>query len=514
VISRPAPSRLAARLRLAWRLVAIGLGLLVLSAPRASWGSPSSSELSLNAQLSRKITQDQLVRQAAYVLATEVTMDTDGYPLPGVPLTGGGPIGGGFIPSTSAAPKTDGYGIKLGYCAWDNGAVNNHAGYLPGTQSMAAITIAVVSPGADNLFQTTCAQVAAGGLAQAAGDDYVVAYTAGQIISGVQGSSYFGNPVANLAALTAINPSTLSDGQVRLVQATNTLYVYHAATGWTPINGGYFQSTGSGGDIYYSGGNVAIGQATATNALNVNSTSGGIPLGLSSTGVRAGIALLDSPGGATNGFMSFDKNLNATRLGASASNSSVQLVTGGGTVTVSALGVLLAPQGIVTSSLTSTGTLALSGTNGLSLAGPVTVTGGLTASALSATTISVGAYPVWHAGNFNPATKVDTATQVIAGVGLAGGGTLASNVTLQLATSGVTAGTYSNLQIDAFGRVTSARSLAASDVTGALTYTPVNKAGDTMSGPLGLKVLQFSGGASGRTTSPPEVPWGSAPRAR
>lgn len=74
-------------------------------------------------------------------------------------------------------------------------------------------------------------------------------------------------------------------------------------------------------------------------------------------------------------------------------------------------------------------------------------------------------------------------------------------VTFDLATSGVTGGTYSypSLQVDSYGRVTSISnqtpvtsfngrtgsvSLSSSDVTTALTYTPVNKAGDTMSGAL------------------------------
>ncbi len=57
---------------------------------------------------------------------------------------------------------------------------------------------------------------------------------------------------------------------------------------------------------------------------------------------------------------------------------------------------------------------------------------------------------------------------------------------LDLANSGVTAGTYTKTTVDAYGRVTVGASLNATDVTTALTYTPVNKAGDTMSGLLVL----------------------------
>ncbi len=57
---------------------------------------------------------------------------------------------------------------------------------------------------------------------------------------------------------------------------------------------------------------------------------------------------------------------------------------------------------------------------------------------------------------------------------------------LDLANSGVTAGTYSKVTVDAYGRVTVGASIDATDVTTALTYTPVNKAGDTMTGLLVL----------------------------
>ncbi len=57
-----------------------------------------------------------------------------------------------------------------------------------------------------------------------------------------------------------------------------------------------------------------------------------------------------------------------------------------------------------------------------------------------------------------------------------------------LANSGVTAGTYTKLTVDAKGRATAGAALASGDVTTALGYTPLNKAGDTISGNLGLGV--------------------------
>lgn len=63
---------------------------------------------------------------------------------------------------------------------------------------------------------------------------------------------------------------------------------------------------------------------------------------------------------------------------------------------------------------------------------------------------------------------------------------VSGNPTLDLGTSGVSASTYTKVTVDIYGRVTSGTSLSSSDVTTALTYTPVNKAGDTMTGDLTL----------------------------
>lgn len=60
--------------------------------------------------------------------------------------------------------------------------------------------------------------------------------------------------------------------------------------------------------------------------------------------------------------------------------------------------------------------------------------------------------------------KADKSTQIKAGTGLTGGGTLAADRTLSLATSGVTAGTYTKVTVDKYGRTTSGASLAATDI--------------------------------------------------
>ena len=61
------------------------------------------------------------------------------------------------------------------------------------------------------------------------------------------------------------------------------------------------------------------------------------------------------------------------------------------------------------------------------------------------------------------AVKADKSIRVNAGTGLAGGGSLSTNITLSLATVG-TAGTYTKVTVDKYGRVTGHSSLAAADI--------------------------------------------------
>lgn len=70
------------------------------------------------------------------------------------------------------------------------------------------------------------------------------------------------------------------------------------------------------------------------------------------------------------------------------------------------------------------------------------------------------------------ATKADKTINISAGTGLTGGGTLAANRTLSLATSGVSAGTYKSVTVDTYGRVTAGSNpttLAGYGITDAYT---------------------------------------------
>ncbi|WP_347356891.1 tail fiber domain-containing protein [Bdellovibrio sp.] len=81
---------------------------------------------------------------------------------------------------------------------------------------------------------------------------------------------------------------------------------------------------------------------------------------------------------------------------------------------------------------------------------------------------------------------IGNGSNVATAVSMSGDATISTTGALTLANSGVAAGTYSKVTVDIKGRVTVGANIGSSDVTTALGFTPVNKAGDVMTGSLGL----------------------------
>jgi len=74
----------------------------------------------------------------------------------------------------------------------------------------------------------------------------------------------------------------------------------------------------------------------------------------------------------------------------------------------------------------------------------------------------------------------------ITGTSAAFDGTASLSFATTLSNSGVAIGTYAKVTVDAKGRVTAGSAMVSGDVTGALGYTPANRAGDSFSGGISV----------------------------
>jgi hypothetical protein len=214
-----------------------------------------------------RVASSHLLEQAKYMLAAETSeANNPGYPdatagcqpLPVSPAIAcatpaANRIGDGWeVPPTSGAPKVDGWGTKIKYCAWKNNALGTEtgtdstnsvngrlAGDNPGTAN--SIVFAVISAGPDKSINTTCAQAKAG---TAQVDDQIRTMTSGQVRQGVGGTVYFGDPVTTTAALLELPVAAIKKGQLRVVG--DTLYINKngtnggtdLATHWSVVSGG------------------------------------------------------------------------------------------------------------------------------------------------------------------------------------------------------------------------------------------------------------------------------------
>lgn len=106
----------------------------------------------------------------------------------------------------------------------------------------------------------------------------------------------------------------------------------------------------------------------------------------------------------------------------------------------------------------------------------------LTANGDVAEFLSLGA-SVWKCTSYQRADG----TALVASAGAAytaGTGLTLTGNAFSITPSGVSAGSYTKVTVDATGRITVGAQLAALDITNGLGYTPVNRAGDTLTGAL------------------------------
>lgn len=208
-------------------------GVAVIAALAVMGGGLLSTLISGNQRSSLNLSTGQILTQAAYTLTTEA--NTSGsYPVASTPAVWSGltpaaaPVIGtasavGLVPATSAAPKVDAWGSNIGYCTFTAIAQGNPV-------------FAVISAGPDKVFQTSCSQAFVG---TAQGDDGVRWKTVANVLQGVGGTVYFGDPVANLAALEAL--TSVHVGETRVTKDTGYVYVNKAGvsgTGMWTLSGG------------------------------------------------------------------------------------------------------------------------------------------------------------------------------------------------------------------------------------------------------------------------------------
>lgn len=301
----------------AWALVG---GVLIPAATHANVSSTIESinalsdragyqvnDVILTSELQRRVQSNAAVQQAYYALLSELTdSDNDNtQEAMAMRTTLSGytaPTGGGFVPSGSLAPKVDGYGMPLGYCAWDHGTTNASADRISGSSvvSNSDISFAVLSSGVDRNFSTSCADVAAGAVQ---GDDLVTLVTVGQGNYGVATNQHFGKPVATRADLAGLDTTSTEPGEMRMVLDTGMAYAWldldsDGVHQWEAVSS-YFYSGDSnglaaGGEYTTSPYSVGIGNKFVDRSVTPQATlevDG-------ATRIVTGNGLVDTDGGA------------------------------------------------------------------------------------------------------------------------------------------------------------------------------------------------------------------------
>lgn len=474
-----------------------------------------------------------LVNQAAYMLlATVSDSDGDGYFEPpamsnigaaGTPLagTGVGAGSGGFIAPSTGAPTVDGYGVAMGYCAFDNGSIRSGANLVPGssTPSSANVVYAVISAGADGVIQTTCANAYAN---SPQGDDVMMTISQAQAAMGTGGSAsayWWGNPVATTAALNALNGSSLATNQIRLVTSNNTLWTWNGSS-WVQVSGGGGSSgwTLSGTTLYSNnGGPVGIGVIAPSAAAQLQVGGGNVYIGTGnfegSTGVAATsnrIVFDNTYGtGTANKLVLYNDASTIAGFGVPAAGQLAGYSNGDTTFSTGATGqagagtvqfrIRASDGAVVATNSVQAAAFGINGTTVIDASRNV-VANSVTATSGTFTTLNVGANAVWHAGNFTPASKLDVAGGTITGTLTVNGGIVTNGLTN---TGNETiAGTLSVTGASTFGGlVTVNNGLAVNPgaaVTNGVSVTPTWNNGATAYNGLLVNVTNTASAAGSR----------------
>lgn len=84
--------------------------------------------------------------------------------------------------------------------------------------------------------------------------------------------------------------------------------------------------------------------------------------------------------------------------------------------------------------------------------------------------------------------RITTGTDIVFTQGTVQGVMSGSQVTLNLQSNGMISGTYNTVTVDNTGRITTATNLSSTNIVSILGYTPLNRAGDTLTGLLSTTI--------------------------
>lgn len=204
-----------------------------------------------------------------------------------------------------------------------------------------------------------------------------------------------------------------------------------------------------------------------TVASPLTSTTG--VLTISGTGaltLPAGNNTTDRPGTPVNGMIRYNTSTSIVEFYNGTWNA---LASGSATVT----SVAIASDTTTGLTVVSGSPITTAGTIHLALNGELNALAGLTTTGLIARTA---------ANTYVPRTIVGTAGRVTVadGDGVVG----APTIDLATVTQGSTGTSFVKVAIDSYGRISNNTAVTSGDITGALGYTPINKAGDTVNGTL------------------------------
>lgn len=293
------------------------VGVVSVVAYTTLTGPISSAARTSNATITKNqiISNHKLIVMDAMGGPTGGDCDGDGAVEPRPWRTGAGPTGGGLLPNTIGLTVKDPWNSDYGYCVWDVGAQRKAAGCggaaanrLSGSPTPTAgnidtqTVIAVISPGPDRIFQSTCVNYvnATTPVMTVGGDDIVQKYTYAESATATSllWSLKMSDPATTLPGTRNVeigSDISLSTAGAISALAVNTTGAVNAA----------------GGVRFGNETTVAPGGCDNNNAglTRFNTVSGGLEV---CNGINAWLPLGD---GSTNGFDPAALCANTTHIG-------------------------------------------------------------------------------------------------------------------------------------------------------------------------------------------------------